>query len=134
MPEKPPLHQRAKAHVVRAAGYCDEWCQRWRFYDRLLPTAFLFGILCFLVYFQTIAPPINFEGASLIKVEKTDTLASVAAKLKSKNLIHSAYIFELVTKFYGGSQVVPGEYFFPGPQSVITVGRRLARGDYELIP
>jgi cell division protein YceG involved in septum cleavage len=90
--------------------------------------------LCFLVYFQTIAPPLNFPGGTLIKVEKTDTVYSVAQKLKAKNIIHSSYMFGLATKLYGGEQVVPGEYFFPGPQSVLTVGRRLARGDYELIP
>jgi cell division protein YceG involved in septum cleavage len=135
MPEKKPIHQRAKAHITKVAGYCDEWCQRWRFYDRLLPTAFLAGILCFLVYFMTVAPPLNFPGASLLKVEKTDTLDTVAQKLKAKGLIHSDYMFELTAKLYGASaSVVPGEYFFPGPQSVITVGRRLARGDYELIP
>ncbi len=126
---------RARTHVGRVAGVCDEWCRRWRFYDRLLPTAFLFGVLCFLIFFLTIAPPLNFPGATLVKIDKDEPVASVARKLKDKHIIHSEYMFKLVTKLYGSKTLVmSGEYFFPSAQNVLTIGRRLARGDFELVP
>lgn len=55
--------------------------------------------------------------------------------LKDKHIIHSTYMFEVVARMYGAkTQVVAGEYFFPSAQNVLTVARRLAHGDYELIP
>ncbi len=134
-PKKISFHARARAHIIRTKGVCDEWCRTWRLYDRLLPTAFLFGVLCFLLYFITIAPPIDFPGASLIKVSKNEPLEVVAQQLKEKHLIHSTVVFIQFARLYGaGTTTVAGEYFFPSSQSVITVARRLAHGNFELVP
>ncbi len=134
-PKGTPFHVRARAHIIRTKNVCDEWCRAWRLYDRLLPTAFLFGVLCFLIYFVTIAPPIDFPGASLIKVSKNESLSEVAQQLKDKHLIHSSFIFIQLARLYGaGTTTVSGEYFFPSSQSVITIARRLAHGNFELIP
>ena len=132
MPEdKKPLSHRVRTQVAA----CDEWLRRWRLYDRLLPTAFLFGVLCFLVYYLVVAPPIQFPGGTLVKVAKGEPIRQVAEDLESHHLIHSTRVFLAVAKLYGAhTQVVAGEYFFPGPQSVLTVARRLSHGDYELVP
>jgi UPF0755 protein len=54
--------------------------------------------------------------------------------LKQKNIIHSVLVFEAAAKVYGDDRVVPGEYFFPGAQDVLTVAKRIVRGDHELVP
>jgi len=130
-----PLHARVRMHIVRGANVCTGWCRTWRLYDRILPTAFLFGVLCFLVYYITVAPPINFPGGSLMKVGKTETIDDVAQRLKERRIINSPLVFTLAARVYGADEkLFAGEYFFPGPQSVFTVARRLARGDFQLVP
>ena len=112
------------------------WAGEVRMYDRILPGAFLGGILLFLIYFVTLGAPTNVPSGTLIKISQGETVAQAAELLKSKNLIRSTTIFEGILRLrYGTSaNVVPGEYFFPGPQGLITVARRLANGDYELVP
>jgi UPF0755 protein len=110
--------------------------QEWRVYDRILPAAFLAGILVFLIYFVTVAPPTNFPTASLVPVPVGDTVPQVAQLLKSKHIIRSAYLFEtaLYLRYGSKAHVLGGEYFFPSPQNLIEEARRLADGDYELVP
>lgn len=133
--DTPPIHKRATVHIMQTANVCDEWCRSWRIYDRILPTAFLFGVLCFLIFHVTIAPPINFPGPTLINISKNETLDSVAQNLKDKHLIRSTTFFIQLAKIFGAnSTIVPGEYFFPSSQSIISVARRLAHGNFELVP
>jgi len=130
-----PLHHRIKHHIIRSKDVCNEWCREARMYDRILPAAFLGGILLFLIYFVTIAAPLNFPSASLLKIPEGSTVAQAAQILKEKHIIHSVRIFELVERIYGsGNTIISGEYFFPGPESVFTVAKRLAHGDRELVP
>ena len=130
-----PLDSRARTTVAQKANGYDEWLRRWRFYDRILPTAFLFGVLCFLVYYLTVAPPIDFPGGTLMKVSKNESVSEVARELKSRHLIHSTTMFLAVARACGAqNKIVAGEYFFPGPESVFMLARRLAHGDYELVP
>lgn len=132
---KEPLHKRAKAHIVRTTGICNEWCRHWRMYDRLLPSAFLCGVLLFLIYYLAIAAPVDFQSTSLVKVTKEESIGEVANRLKEKNLIHSVVAFKLFARAFGAhDHLVAGEYFFPGPQNVILLSRRLAHGDYQLVP
>lgn len=130
-----PFHHRVRHHVVRTAEVCDEWCREARMYDRILPTAFLGGVLLFLIYLVTIAAPLNFPSASLVKIPQGMAVSQAAELLKEKNIIHSTLLFEIAGRLLpGGSKIVAGEYFFPAPQDVFTVAWRLAQGDHELIP
>lgn len=130
-----PAHSRVRGHVVRVAGVCDEWCRQWRMYDRIFPATFLFGVLLYLVYFLVIAPPLDFPSATYLKIKDGQTLEETVAKLKEKHIIRFGFIFsELVTLSSSKNTVLPGEYFFPGPENVVTVARRLAHGDFELTP
>lgn len=130
-----PFHHKVRHHVIRTAGVCDEWCREARMYDRILPTAFLGGVLLFLIYLVTVAAPINFASASLVKISQGMSVAQAAQVLKEKHIINSVIAFEVANALQpGGGKIVAGEYFFPGPQNVITIARRLATGDHELIP
>lgn len=104
-------------------------------YDRILPAAFLGGILIFLIYFVTIAAPLNFPSASLLKVPAGSSVGEVAALLKEKNIIHSTLLFRAVERLYGkNAPIVSGEYFFSGPENIFTIVSRLVHGDRELVP
>jgi UPF0755 protein len=134
MDPKPPLHHRVKHHIVRTGQVCDEWCREARMYDRILPAAFLGGVLLFLIYFVTIAPPLNFPNGSLLKIKEGTNVGQLAGELKRKNIIHSELLFEAAIRAYGSDRIVAGEYFFPGSQNVLTVARRISRGDHDLVP
>ena len=104
-------------------------------YDRILPTAFLSGVLLFLLYLVTIAAPLDFPSASLVKIPQGATATQVAQLLKDRHIIRSTLLFELAGKLErNGNKVVAGEYFFPGPETIFTVAMRLAQGDHELVP
>jgi UPF0755 protein len=133
-PENKPFHHRVRHHIIRTTQVCDAWCREARMYDRILPLAFLFGVLVFLIYFVTLAPPINFPTGSLLKIKEGTTVAELAGELKQKNIIHSEMVFEAAAKVYGNDRVVAGEYFFPGAQNALTVAKRIVRGDHELVP
>ena len=135
-PEKPtPFHHRVKRRIIRTKDVCDAWCREARLYDRMLPAAFLGGILLFLIYFLTFAAPLNFPSASLLKVPDGSSAGQVAVLLKEKNIINSTWLFNIIERLYGkNTQIVSGEYFFPGPEDIFTVVRRLVRGDRELVP
>ena len=121
--------------VKNTVGVCNIWCRQWRIYDRLLPTAFLSGILLFLLYFVTFAPPLDYPSTTLMKVSAGQTIEQVGEVLKEKHIIRSVFIFTTIAQMYGvNEKAFVGEYFFPVPETVITLARRFARGDYELVP
>lgn len=123
-----------KKHRLRTTEMCGPWCVECQLYDRVLPTAFLIGVLVFLLYFVTLAAPLDFPSGSYMKVSKGDSATVVAKNLAERHLIRSQKIFVLGTYLLDQGQITPGEYFFPSPQNVITVARRLIRGDFELVP
>jgi len=128
-----PLPKKPK-HKFISEGTCGPWCVECRMYDRILPTAFLVGVLGFLVYFITLAPPLDFPTASYLKVVSGETSSQVAQALAQKHIIRWPALFIKGMSHFGNGNVTPGEYFFSGPQNVLTVSRRLARGDFELVP
>lgn len=132
--KKTPYHK-TRARLKHVAGVCGGWCQQWRVYDRILPTAFLTGILIFLLYFVIFSAPLDFPSGTLLKIAEGKSTADVAQELKNRHIVRSALVFGVMAKLYGGQRaVVAGEYFFPGEENVFTVARRLAGADYELTP
>jgi len=104
-------------------------------YDRLFPTAFLAGILIFLLYFITLAPPLDFPAGTYLRITQGESVAQAAQALKSRGLIRSRAVFEGLVRLFGsGTHIYAGEYFFAGKESAWTVAQRLSYGDYELIP
>ena len=102
--------------------------------DRLLPMAFLFGVLMFLVYFIVLAAPLDFPDGSYLKIPKDTTVTRAAELLKEKHIIRSVSVFKGLVRAIGGNRVYAGEYFFAGKQNAITIARRLAYGDFEITP
>jgi UPF0755 protein len=129
------MEPRPRKHIFRSAAVCDEDCWECRTYDRILPMAFLAGVLCYLLYFITLAPPLEFPTGTYLRVKEGETLSQVAKELKSRHLIRSAAIFQGLVRLVGNDKkVYAGEYFFPGKENGISVAERLAFGDFELTP
>ncbi|MEK7109423.1 MAG: endolytic transglycosylase MltG [Patescibacteria group bacterium] len=123
------------SHIVRSAAVCDERCWECRTYDRLLPLAFLLGVLGYLLYFLTLGAPIDFPVGAYLRVPAGQTLAQVGEQLKAKHLIRSVAVFEGLVRLLGSDQkIYAGEYFFSGKQDAWVVAERLVSGDYELTP
>lgn len=124
-----------RLHIFRSRAVCDERCWECRFYERVLPTAFLIGVLVYLVYFITLASPNNFPTGSYLRIKDGQTVAQVAEQLKARGIIRSTAVFEGVVRIIGSPhKVYAGEYFFPGRENAYQVAARLAYGDYELVP
>ncbi|MDB5224649.1 MAG: aminodeoxychorismate lyase, protein [Candidatus Adlerbacteria bacterium] len=104
------------------------------FAGKMLPTGFLLGVLMFLVFYVTIAAPLDFPTASLVRVTETDTIETVAQKLYAKHIISSPFLFVQAARILHGGGVVPGEYFFPEAKTVIAMATRITHGDFELVP
>jgi UPF0755 protein len=104
-------------------------------YDRVLPSAFLGGILAFLIYFLTFAAPLEFPTASYVRIDEGKTVWEVAEILQKEGIIRWPIMFVAASRIYGNDRsAVAGEYFFEGPQTVLRVAQRVATGDYELTP
>lgn len=123
------------SHLFRTTAVCDESCWECRTYDRILPLAFLLGVLGYLIYFLTLGAPIDFPAGSYVRISGGQTLEQVGEELKAKHLIGSASIFEGLVRLFGSDKkIYAGEYFFSGKENVWTVAQRIAFGDYELVP
>ena len=124
---------RERLRRVHAASTA--YLREWKLFNWVLPTAFLFGVFLFLCFYLTFGAPEDFSVGTLLKVPKGSSVEQTAELLKERHLIRSTWIFvHLVDLYSGKNAVMPGEYFFPGTQSAFTVARRVARGDYQLIP
>lgn len=126
---------RERRHIFRAVAVCDEDCWECRTYDRLLPLAFLLGVLGYLVYFLTLGAPLDFPAGTYLRVTEGETVAQVGQALKDRHLIRSVSIFEGLVRLFGtDKKIYAGEYFFAGKETGWTVAARLAYGDFELTP
>jgi len=108
-----------------------------RFYRRRrrLIVPGVFTVLgAFVVYGAFFAPPRMFSPDSYIRVMQGESVSEIADDLKEKSFIRSKLVFNLIAKLYGDQNVIAGEYYFPYPQSVLTVVRRLVNGVFEVEP
>ncbi|HEX8994071.1 MAG TPA: endolytic transglycosylase MltG, partial [Candidatus Paceibacterota bacterium] len=104
-----------------------------RLFERVLPSAFLIGVLSVLVYYVLFAPPTTFQTPAIVKVTPDETLDTIAIKLQDSNAIRNADTFKIVTRLLGGNRhIQSGSYFFPEPQNMFQIALRLIEGDYEL--
>jgi UPF0755 protein len=123
-----------RLHIIRSGAVCDEQCWECRLYDRVLPLAFLAGVLVYLIYFVTLGAPLNFPTGTYLRVPPNQTVAQVAQELKAHNIIRSSSVFEALVRVLSRNRTYAGEYFFSGKENAIEVARRLAYGDFELVP
>jgi UPF0755 protein len=91
------------------------------------------GVL--FIYFAFIAAPFQFPAGAYVSIPSGTTLDEAAASLKERNIIRSAYLFEVLVRMAGSQHhLIAGEYFFPGKESVLSVALRLGAGDFEVDP
>jgi UPF0755 protein len=106
-----------------------------RMYDRLLPTAFLLGVLAALVWYTVFAPPPEFEVPAVVKVADGVTLDEVTRQFADAHAVRYPAVLKALLRLGGANKrVQSGSYFFSSSQNVFTVARRLSRGDFELEP
>ncbi|MDP4020961.1 MAG: endolytic transglycosylase MltG [Candidatus Adlerbacteria bacterium] len=87
-----------------------------------------------LVYGIFFASPLSFPIDSYMRVVKGSTAADIAVALKEQNLIRSVVVFEVMVRLYGDTEIMPGEYYFARPQSVLKIARRVTSGDFDVEP
>ncbi|OHA26337.1 MAG: hypothetical protein A3D52_02450 [Candidatus Taylorbacteria bacterium RIFCSPHIGHO2_02_FULL_44_36] len=103
------------------------------FFNRHYFLAGFFILVVFSYFFVFL--PIDFPLHTLVSVEKGVTIRKTADFLEQKNFISSAFWFVALSRMLsGGRGVLAGDYFFGRPQSLFTISRRLARGDFGLTP
>ncbi|MGH7141812.1 MAG: endolytic transglycosylase MltG [Minisyncoccia bacterium] len=101
----------------------------------VLPAAFLLGIALALIWHGVFSAPASFVAPTLVAVSSDASLEKIAEEMEVQHVVRSASLLRLLLRISGASgRVEAGSYFFAGPQNVITVARRLARSDFELVP
>lgn len=129
------MTKRERKHIFRSTAVCDQDCWECRTYDRVLPMAFLLGVLAFLIYFVTLAAPLDFPSGTYLRVKQGQTLREVGQQLKDKHLIRSVAIFEGLVRILGNDKkIFAGEYFFSGKENGWVIAGRMVFGDFELTP
>ena len=86
-----------------------------------------------LEYYRLTAPPI-FATPRDVTIEKGESFRSVAHKLESSGVVHSAMAMTLYGQFTGaGRRIKPGEYEFKGGELIPEVMHHLTAGDFMVV-
>lgn len=121
--------------IRRTANTCGAVCYDCRFFERVLPAAFLAGIAIALGYLAAFAAPGTFPAPTIFHVRDGATLSEVSQDLQLSGMVRYARVFELTARAMGGNRRMhAGAYFFPTAQDAITIALRLRDADYELDP
>lgn len=124
-----------RSPVLRTLRRSHALMQEARAYDRLLPLAFLVGVLCALVWYRVFAAPAGFTAPTIVKVTPDMTLAQITEEMQAEHIVRSAVALKAILRLAGANKTVEaGSYFFAGPDNMFVVARRLAHGDFELVP
>lgn len=92
-------------------------------------------MLPFVIFYGALfAPPLSFPGDSYVRVAQGSTAGELASELKDRSIIRSTFVFETVARVFGDTNIIAGEYYFAGPQGLLTVVRRVASGDFAIEP
>jgi UPF0755 protein len=95
----------------------------------------LLALVLAIAYSFLLAAPADFPTQTLFSVKKGATLEAVASNLKTRGVINSATLFELIARLYrSDGTVVAGEYALTEPQSILSIAHRITSGDFELEP
>lgn len=91
-------------------------------------------ISIFIVSYFIFSAPL-FSTATTIHVVNKESLKTISAELKNKNIIRSTTVFEFLVKFSRGSKSMQiGDYFFENNFSVWKVAWMVARGYHNVNP
>jgi len=98
---------------------------------------FLGGAVFIYICFIYVLPPDNFPVAKVVTIEKGVGLKQVAADFEEKNLIRSAYMFEIIGwVLKKEKEIKAGEYFFEKPLNVWEMIEEITRNGVkeDLVP
>jgi len=127
------LTARARFEHVNDLG--PSWVRKPRVRKRFFALGVGAVVALFVFYASVIASPADFPATALVKIHKGATLGEVAEHFKAEHLIRSELVLKFAVVLFGGPRsVVAGSYFFPDPQHVLTIGKRLTVGDFEIEP
>jgi UPF0755 protein len=77
--------------------------------------------------------PLTFKQNSIVRIEKGDSVKSIARQLKEKDMIHSEIFFTNTIIFLNlESKLVAGEYMFKKSSNMFEIIRRISAGDYGI--
>ncbi|PIQ92279.1 MAG: hypothetical protein COV70_00940 [Parcubacteria group bacterium CG11_big_fil_rev_8_21_14_0_20_39_22] len=98
----------------------------------------LFGgvlALCFIIFYSLFfRAPNDFPKSALVTIEKGATLKQIATELQKQEIILSPLWFRNMVILFGGeTAAVAGDYYFTDKESVLTVARRVAKGDHGIV-
>lgn len=82
-----------------------------------------------------LAPPSDFKTPRVIAIEEGAPLVAIAQTLHEEGAVRSPRALVILVELFGGiAGARSGAYFFPAPQSALTVALRLTNGSYDLTP
>ncbi|MCK5027222.1 MAG: endolytic transglycosylase MltG [Candidatus Pacebacteria bacterium] len=113
-------------------------CIQWFTKDskRLVTTVAISTFITMLVLvFSIILAPRGFPVARIVTIPEGATLEDVAQLFDERRVVASPFFFKVVMKLSSNeTSIKAGDYFFEGSASVITVSRKISRGEYGLEP
>jgi len=87
----------------------------------------------FILLVLTIAPPARFPSSRIIEVPQGTDLQTLAIKLKSENMIRSAFGFRIAATFIGAERgLKAGHYSFSRRESALDIALRIKNGDHQI--
>lgn len=91
------------------------------------------GALFVYAYFFLLAPPVNFSESKFIEIQRGSTLSSIAQTLAEKDIITSQDLFKIGVYLSGKQdQLKFGTYYFPEPERMEEVVRKIVQGDFDV--
>ena len=99
--------------------------------NRIFSIALAIIFFITLGYFFFLMPPSDFPQGIVVTVAEGSSLAEVASLFSEKNLTRSPQALESLLRFTN-SVAVAGDYLFREPETMPTIARRLANGDYGI--
>jgi UPF0755 protein len=98
----------------------------------LVAAAFVFSAGAF--YYFLIRPSPVFVPPRVVSIQKGESLAAAARRLRRSGVIANAFIFTLYAELTGKAErVKPGDYAFKGGESAPEVLSRLVNGDFMTV-
>lgn len=94
-------------------------------------------IICaFLLWFAGIyglffSPPTGFPAGTIVRIKKGASINQISHGLYNVGFIRSPLMFKIGSKLYGG-KLMAGDYNFTKNSSVLTVARRMAKGEFGI--
>ncbi len=96
--------------------------------------ALLAGFLAGTVWFFAIRAPRPFAEPRIVSIHRGEAFVTVARELAQAGVVRSAWALIVYGKSFGhASRVKPGDYSFPGGESLSLLMKRLLNGDSMIV-